>query len=85
MARAQKQPRSYDQSPRPIVLRYCATGEHDQNMVHNAKPWLIPAGLWAMPAGMLYRQDVKVEAAGYDIYYVEVPYAAKKRTSAASS
>lgn len=64
-------------NPPTITLRYCATGEHNQATVLN-EALSYTTNLWATPSDLLYRQDVRVEPVGYDIYNVEVPYAGKK-------
>jgi hypothetical protein len=64
-------------NPAGKVLRYTASGENDDAIVHSYALSVTPA-LYATPAGLLYRQDVRISPVGFELYDVEVPYADKK-------
>lgn len=53
---------------------YVATGTQNSQYVKSAAYSLTPA-LVANVEGILYRQDIEVENAGHDTWYVTVPYA----------
>jgi hypothetical protein len=63
--------------PPGIILRYVASGENDQATVHSYA-LASTAALFSGPQGLLYRQDVRIEPVGFQLFNVEVPYADKK-------
>jgi hypothetical protein len=63
--------------PPGIVLRYVASGENDEATVHSYA-LAATAALFSGPQGLLYRQDVRIEPVGFQLFNVEVPYADKK-------
>ena len=74
-----ERPNSRDSTnvPPTVNLRYVAQGQHDEAYVKAFALGATPA-LVAVAEGILYRQDLQVEPAGYDVYYVTCPYAEKK-------
>jgi hypothetical protein len=65
-------------SPPAVTLRYVAQGEHSSGIVNAYALGATPAIVVHRNA-ILYRQDVQLEPAGYDVYYITVPYAQKKK------
>jgi hypothetical protein len=63
--------------PPGIILRYVASGENDEATVHSYA-LAATAALFSGPQGLLYRQDVRIEPVGFQLFNVEVPYADKK-------
>jgi hypothetical protein len=65
-------------SPPTVNLRYVAQGEHNEAIVKATALAAIPA-IVATAEGILYRQDLQVEPAGYDVYYITAPFAQRKK------
>lgn len=65
--------RSGSSSPPSLTLLYVASGTNDDIFVRSYALSVTPEAV-ETPTGLLYRQDVKVEAHSASIYYVEVPY-----------
>ena len=65
-------------NPPTYVREYVATGETSgfvvKSYAYSATPNVV-----ATADGILYRQDVRVDQAGWDTYYVSVPYGQLKR------
>lgn len=76
--------RTITEVPPAYMTKWVATGEHNPAIVHAYAIANTP-GIVAVSSSILYRQDVKTEPAGYDTYYVEVPYAAQKEENGSVS
>lgn len=63
--------------PPSFVYRYAATGSNDQAYIVAVAISSTPAIVWTT-AGLLYRQDVRLDWRGYQACRVEVPYASRK-------
>lgn len=64
--RERKNSRDQTHKPPTITMRYVATGEHDNATVH-ALALSLTSPIVAVSDGLLYRQDVKLEPAGYEM------------------
>ena len=65
-------------SPPAVTLRYVAQGEHSSSFV-NAYALAGTPAIVVHQNQILYRQDIQLEPAGYDVYYATIPYAQQKK------
>jgi hypothetical protein len=56
---------------------YVATGEFDENVV-KANAYVLTPAVVALPEGLVYRNQLSLRPAGYDVYYVDVAYGENK-------
>lgn len=61
-----------------ITLNYVATGTQDEQYVHSFALAATPS-VYSTIYGLLFRQDVQIEPAGFNVWYVAVPFAKNKR------
>jgi hypothetical protein len=66
-------------SPPTVVLRYTARGTQDESFVHAVAFASTPATYWTI-YGVLYRQDIRTEPAGFNVWRVSIPYGPKNST-----
>src|SRR5262252_4345036 len=72
--------RSITAIPPTMTLRFKAAGEQNESIVA-AMAESMTGVLFPSPFGLLYRQDIKITPDGASQYFVEVPYAQKKKNA----
>jgi hypothetical protein len=70
--------RSGSVSPPSLTLKYVASGTSDDLFVRSYAINATPA-IYGTAQGVLYRQDIRIEAESASVFYVDVPYGPKEK------